>query len=58
MKPTTAIKHAGSINALAQICECSRQVVQHWKRKGEIPDVRLAFLREKRPQWFKKVASK
>jgi transposase-like protein len=48
-----AIKHAGSVSALARIVGCSRQVVQHWRKSG-IPSARLETIRALRPEWFKK----
>lgn len=52
MTKSEAIKRAGSAYRLAQILGLSRQAISKWG--DEVPTLREADLRAKRPEWFKK----
>ena len=52
MTKDQAIKHMGSIKALAELLGVSQAAVSQWK---EIPQQRIWQLRVLRPEWFNKV---
>jgi DNA-binding transcriptional regulator YdaS (Cro superfamily) len=51
MEKTTAIKLAGSVQALANLLNISRPAIYQWKVM--IPKMRVFQLQVKKPEWFK-----
>ena len=56
--PQEAIANAGTIAELARVLNVSRQVVQNWKKRGQVPPASVLKLMETRPEWFKQKGKK
>jgi transcriptional repressor of cell division inhibition gene dicB len=50
MKTAEAIKHAGSVKALAELLEITSSAVSQWGE--DVPEHRMWQLRVLRPAWF------
>lgn len=56
MKTETAIKHAGTPKALADLLEITPSAISQWG--ADVPQAREWQLRVLRPQWFLEVSQK